>query len=97
MHALDNITTLSTTTYCRGISSGGVNGVNDWRQRSENITDYRQNAKKTTDYRHGPTISSIYIYMSDLVKTWSLVFCLGPGAARLQASPMSTKVGGLTS
>ena len=35
--------------------------------------------------------------MSDLVKTWSLVFCLGPGAARLQASPMSTKVGGLTS
>ena len=51
MHALDNITTLSTTTYSRGISSGGVNGVND----------YRQNAKKTTDYRHGPTISGIYI------------------------------------
>ena len=39
----------------------------------------------------------VYIYMSDLVKTWSLVFCLGPGTARLQASPMSTKVGGLTS
>ena len=66
-------------------------GLTDWRQRSENITDYRQKAKKTTDYRHGPTLSSIYISVC-FVKKWPLG--LSPGAGR---SPVSKKVGGLTS
>ena len=37
----------------------------------------------------------IYIYLSDFVKTWPLGSRLAPGAAQLQASPVSEKVGGL--
>ena len=37
----------------------------------------------------------IYIYLSDFVKTWPLGSRLVPGAAQLQASPVSEKVGGL--
>ena len=35
--------------------------------------------------------------MSDFVKTWPLGFLLSPGTARLQASPVPKKVGGLQS
>ena len=36
-----------------------------------------------------------YVFLSDFVKTWPLGFRLAPGAARLQASPVSKKVGWL--
>ena len=36
----------------------------------------------------------IYIYLSDFVKTWPVGFRLGPGEARLQASPVRKNVGG---
>ena len=39
----------------------------------------------------------VYIYLSDFVKTWPLGFRLAPGAARLQASPVSKNIGDLTS
>ena len=41
--------------------------------------------------------NSVHIYLSDFVKTWPLGFRLAPGAARLQASPVSKKVGDLPS
>ena len=37
----------------------------------------------------------IYIYLSAFGKTWPLGSRLAPGAAQLQASPVSEKVGGL--
>ena len=39
----------------------------------------------------------IYLDLSDFVKTWPPGFRLVPGAARIQASPVSKKIGGLTS
>ena len=36
-----------------------------------------------------------YVFLSDFVKTWPLGFRLAPGAARLQVSPVSKKVGWL--
>ena len=39
----------------------------------------------------------IYLDLSDFFKTWPPGFRLVPGAARIQASPVSKKIGGLTS
>ena len=39
----------------------------------------------------------LFIYLSDFVKMWPLGFCLEPGTAPLQASPVSKRVGGLLS
>ena len=38
-----------------------------------------------------------HLFLSDFVKTWALGFRLAPGAAWIQASLVSKKVGGLTS
>ena len=60
----------------------------------ETIPHWRNFESKQRD-----TIRDIYIcvVLCDFVKTWPLGFRLAPGAARLQASPVSKKVGGLPS
>lgn len=42
-------------------------------------------------------LDTIHIYLSDFIRTWPLGFCLASGAARIQVSPVSKKVVGLTS
>ena len=46
---------------------------------------------------YGMFVCKLYVCLSDFAKTWPLGFRFAPGAARLQASPVFKKVGGLSS